>query len=545
MKITACQLNPTVGDIEGNIAKLKAAVINESAKRTDLVIFSELYICGYPPMDLLDKRWFIKRCLKGIEEVIEFSKKFPKIGILFGAPTLTNKDFGRGLFNSALLVNDGNIIFQQNKSLLPTYDVFDEARYFDPADSINIVEFKGKKIGISICEDAWNVEELWPRKLYNIDPIETLAKLGADILVNISASPFFIGKEEIRFKIVKSHVEKYKVPFIFVNQVGGNDELIFDGRSILLRKDLKPYRVFSSFQEEVFTFDINDDIFEPYFPENKIETLYNALKLGIKDYLKKCGFKKVVIGLSGGIDSAVTCSLAVASLGKDNVLGVLMPGPFSSEGSVKDSIKLAENLGIDYKIISIKEVFNSYLKTLQPHFKDKPPDITEENLQARIRGNILMAISNKFGHLVLSTGNKSELAVGYCTLYGDMSGGLAVISDVPKVMVYELAEFINKDNEIIPKEIIKKPPSAELRPEQKDEDSLPPYEILDKILQYYIEEGFSEEEIIDLGFNSDTVRWVIKTVNRNEYKRKQAAPGLKVTSKAFGIGRRMPIAAKY
>jgi NAD+ synthase (glutamine-hydrolysing) len=347
------------------------------------------------------------------------------------------------------------------------------------------------------------------------------------------------------YKIIKNHSEKHKIPFVFINEIGGNDELIFDGRSMVLNEESKLIKIFPSFEEYIDIVDLN--VSEPikYESEDEIQTVKKALVLGIRDYLRKCDFKQVVIGLSGGIDSAVTAALAVDAIGSENVLGVLMPGPYSSKGSVDDSVKLSKNLGIEYKIVPIVDIFNEYLKTLNSHFKNLSPDITEENLQARIRGNILMAFSNKFGRLVLSTGNKSELAVGYCTLYGDMSGGLAVISDVPKVMVYKLANYINMEKEIIPYEIINKPPSAELRENQKDEDSLPPYEILDKILQYYIEDGLYEDDIVNLGFNRDIVKWVIKTVNRNEYKRKQAAPGLKVTSKAFGMGRRIPIAAKY
>ena len=544
MKIFLSQLNPTIGDIEGNLEKLKKSVKTGDRNNADLVIFSELFITGYPPRDLLNKKWFIDKVYRAIEEIKNFSENI-SCGILFGVPLRTGKNFGLGLYNSALLIEKGKILFQQNKTLLPTYDVFDEARYFDPAEKTEVFTFKGKKIGISICEDAWNDEELWPKRFYNLDPIDNLVKKGAEIIINISASPFFIGKEKIRYKIISNHVKKHKVPFVFLNQVGGNDELIFDGRSIVLNENGKVISMFPSFKESVTSLDINSANYFNYEPENEIETVYNALILGIKDYIGKCGFKSVIIGLSGGIDSAVTAALAAEALGSENIKGILMPSKFSSKGSVEDSIKLAGNLNIDYKIIPIKDIFNAYLSTLKPFFENKPADITEENIQARIRGNILMAMSNKFKSLVLSTGNKSELAVGYCTLYGDMSGGLAVISDVPKIMVYKLANFINRDREIIPNEIITKPPSAELRPDQKDEDSLPPYEILDKILHYYIEEGMYEEEIVKMGFDKNTVNWVINTVNRNEYKRKQAAPGLKVTSKAFGMGRRMPIAAKY
>ncbi len=544
MKIFLSQLNPTIGDIEGNLDKLKESVKNADKNNADLVVFSELFVTGYPPRDLLNKKWFIDKVYNAIEEIKNFSIS-KNCGILFGVPLRTNKKTGLGLYNSAILIEKGEILFQQNKTLLPTYDVFDEARYFDAADNTEVFCFRDKKLGISICEDAWNDKDLWPKRFYNVDPIENLVKKGAEIIINISASPFFIGKEKIRYKIISNHVKKHKVAFVFLNQVGGNDELIFDGRSVVLNKNGKAISIFPSFKEYYEIVDLNSENFLNYLPENEIETVFNALVLGIKDYIRKCGFKSVIIGLSGGIDSAVTAALATTALGSENVMGILMPSRYSSQGSVDDSVKLAGNLNIDYKIIPIKDIFNSYLLTLTPFFENKPADITEENIQARIRGNILMAMSNKFNSLVLSTGNKSELAVGYCTLYGDMSGGLAVISDVPKIMVYELANFINGNKEIIPNEIITKPPSAELRPDQKDEDSLPPYEILDKILHYYIEEGLYEDDMVEMGFERDTVKWVIKTVNRNEYKRKQAAPGLKVTSKAFGMGRRMPIAAKY
>ncbi len=546
MKIYIAQLNPTVGDLENNFQLLKKTVENGDSLKADIVAFPELYLTGYPPKDLLNKKWFINNLLNYIEKIKEFSLKFNS-AILIGTPYPTNKKFGTGLYNSAIVIHKGRIIFKQNKSLLPTYDVFDEARYFDTSNyEINIFEFKNKKIGISICEDAWSCHELLLPRRYNFDPIEYLAKKGAEIFINISASPFFMGKEKLRYNIVSNHVKKHKIDFIFINQVGANDELIFDGRSFAINKNNKLISLFPSFKHKCKLINLKEEnSFLQFQPEDEVETVYKALILGIKDYLRKCGFKKAVIGLSGGIDSAVTLVLAKEALGKENVLAVLMPGPFSSKGSVDDSIELSKNLGVNYKIVNIVEIYNSYLKALEPHFHGLPLNIAEENIQARIRGNILMALSNKFNSLVLSTGNKSELAVGYCTLYGDMSGGLAVISDVPKTLVYKIAKFINKDREIIPDTILTKPPSAELKPDQKDEDSLPPYEILDQILHYYIEEGLYKDDIVKLGFNEETVKWVIETINRNEYKRKQAAPGLKVTSKAFGSGRRMPIAAKY
>jgi NAD+ synthase (glutamine-hydrolysing) len=429
---------------------------------------------------------------------------------------------------------------------LPTYDVFDEARYFDSASEDNLVKFKNETLAITVCEDAWNDPALWQRCTYSYDPIEVMATAGASIIINIAASPFHRGKERIRYDIVRSHATKHQVPFLFVNQVGANDELIFDGRSICVDKAGDPLAVFPPFKERVETIDLNlSPTSEPYVFQDEIESVYEALVLGVRDYMRKCGFTSAIVGLSGGIDSAVTCSIAVEALGADNVVSVTMPGPYSSEGSVEDSRKLAENLEIEFKVVPIGPAYEAYLKSLQGHFEGMDADITEENIQARIRGNTLMALSNKFGHLVLSTGNKSELAVGYCTLYGDMSGGLGVISDVPKTTVYDLARFINTVSTVIPQEIIDKAPSAELRENQTDQDTLPPYDILDQILHYYLDERYSLADILKLDFDPETVEWVIRTVDRNEYKRRQAVPGLKVTSKAFGVGRRMPIAAKF
>jgi NAD+ synthase (glutamine-hydrolysing) len=546
MRITIAQLNPIIGDISGNLAIIKHTLKTASAEKADLAVFSELFLTGYPPRDLLNRASFIKKVEQAISDIKAISKEYPKMGILFGAPAKTNIECGRGLYNAAFLIRNGKILQIQQKSLLPTYDVFDEARYFDQARQIKVVEFKDETLGISICEDAWNDPELWPRRFYNQDPIEILANQKATLLVNISASPFQVGKEKLRFKLISNHARKHKLPFVFVNQVGGNDELVFDGRSIFVDSRGRPIWVGDSFNEVIKTLDIKETSKEAVYDfQDEIESVHDALVLGIKDYIRKCGFKGVMLGLSGGIDSAVTCALACEAVGPENVWGITMPGPFSSKGSVDDSIELAKNLGIQLKEIPIGSINDAYLETLKPHFAGKPPDIAEENIQARIRGNILMALSNKFGYLVLSTGNKSEMAVGYCTLYGDMSGGLSVISDVPKTMVYKIASHINREREIIPKATITKPPSAELRANQTDQDSLPPYDILDQILQYYIEEGMSSEEITAKGFSSETVKWVIKAIAQSEYKRRQAAPGLKVTSKAFGIGRRMPIAARY
>lgn len=546
MKVAVAQLNPVVGDIDGNLGKILATLDQYSKDEPDLLVFPELFLVGYPPRDLLERAAFIEKVQWAVDELVRISNNYPQTGILLGTPVPTGKNTGKGLYNSAVLIYRGRVLLSQAKSLLPTYDVFDEARYFDPAPDIEIIPFKNEVLGISICEDAWNDPQLWLKRNYSSDPMAMLVKKGATVLVNISASPFQVGKEELRYRIAHNHAKKHGVPFIYVNQVGGNDELVFDGRSMCIDSAGEPVEIFPAFREHVRIIELRcTGTPGLYVPQDRIASVYDALVLGLRDYIRKCGFSKVVLGLSGGIDSAVVCCLAAAALGRDNVLGISMPSRYSSKGSVEDSRVLAENLGADFKVIPISDVYNAYLEMLKGHFAGKEADETEENIQARIRGNILMAFSNKFGSLVLSTGNKSEMAVGYCTLYGDMSGGLSVISDVPKTMVYELARYINRDREVIPQEIIDKPPSAELRPDQCDQDTLPPYDILDGILHYYLDEGYSAKDIINLNYDPETVKWVIRTVDRNEYKRKQAAPGLKVTTKAFGVGRRMPIAAKY
>ncbi len=546
MKVVAAQLNPVVGDIDGNLRKAIKTLRHSVKELPDLLVFPELFLAGYPPRDLLERPSFIEKAGNAVKELARVSVNYPQTGIIIGAPLPSNQEGGRGLYNTAVLIYRGQILNTQPKSLLPTYDVFDEARYFDPAPDNRPIDFKGETLGLTVCEDAWNDPELWAKRNYPYDPVEEVVKKGASILINISASPFQIGKEEVRYRIISNHARKHKVPFVYVNQIGGNDELIFDGRSLCVDGSGECLKVFPAFKEHIQAVDLTKKgIAGAYVPQDKVESVYEALVLGLRDYIRKCGFSRAVLGLSGGIDSAVTCCLAAEALGSENVLGISMPSLFSSPGSVEDSRRLAENLGIEFKIIPISNIYSGYLETLAEHFRGKEADITEENIQARIRGNILMAFSNKFGHLVLSTGNKSEVAVGYCTLYGDMSGGLSVISDVPKTMVYQLARFINRDKQLIPREIIEKAPSAELKPNQLDQDTLPPYDILDQILCYYLDEGYSAGDIIRKGFSPETVRWVITTVDRNEYKRKQAAPGLKVTSKAFGVGRRMPIAARY
>lgn len=545
MKITLAQLNPIVGDVSGNLKKV-TDTLEQYAGETDLIIFSELFLVGYPPRDLLEQPALIERAQAAVQELLVASRSFPKTGVLVGAAMPTGLDTGKGLNNCALLICGGEILFRQNKSLLPTYDVFDETRHFDPGAQMDVVNFQGETLGISICEDAWYDPELWSRRLYPCDPIQVLAQKGATLLINISASPFQVGKEEVRFRLFHNHAQRFGLPFIYVNQVGGNDELIFDGCSLALDSRGEPLAVLSAFREAVATVDPaapgKPGIYEPL---EEIATVHEALVLGVRDYLHKCGFSQAVVGLSGGVDSAVTCCLAQQALGKKNVLGVLMPSPYSSQGSIRDSRKLAKNLGVQVKEIPITPIYRAYLQALKGHLDVDQIGVALENVQARIRGNLLMALSNEFGYLVLSTGNKSEMAVGYCTLYGDMSGGLSVLADVPKTMVYQLARHLNRERILIPEEIITKPPSAELRPDQKDQDTLPPYEILDQIMNYYLTEGYSFKDITRLGFEPDTVRWVIRAIDRSEYKRRQAAPGLKITSKAFGMGRRIPIAARY
>ncbi|TAJ45461.1 NAD+ synthase [Methanofollis fontis] len=547
MKIALAQCNPTVGDTEGNVRILEETLAASAVHSPDLVVFSELFLTGYPPRDLLERDWFLRRVDRSLERIIEISERHPQTGIILGAPQTTDAGPGRGLSNAALLIQNGRLLFSQAKSLLPSYDVFDEGRYFDPAPAVDVVRFGGHVLGISICEDAWNDPDLWPRRYYPVDPQALLAAKGATVLINISASPFHIGKEAVRAKIFQNHAGKHHVPFVSVNQVGGNDELVFDGRSMCFDGDRRPLAVLPPFREEVRTVDIDRPPLSHaiYQAQDEIESLHGALVLGLRDYVRKCGFSSVVLGLSGGVDSAVVCSLAVEAIGAGNVMGVAMPGPYSSSGSLRDARALAHNLGIGFTEVPITPVYRSYGEALSGHL---PPDggigVTLENLQARIRGNILMALSNEYGHLVLSTGNKSELAVGYCTLYGDMSGGLAVISDVSKTLVYRLAAYINRSAPLIPEETLTKPPSAELRPDQQDRDTLPPYEVLDPILQRYVDENDSIEGIVGLGFDPAIVKWVVRTVDRNEYKRRQAAPGLRVTPKAFGSGRRMPIAAR-
>ncbi len=545
MKISIAQLNPIVGDLQGNATRA-AQLFTRLAGTTDLIVFPELFLVGYPPRDLLEKPALIAGVKATVDDLTRLSRHHNQTGLIIGAPMPSDLTCGKGLYNAALLIYQGQVK-SQAKSLLPSYDVFDETRYFAPPARIQVFSFKDQVLGLSICEDAWyEYEEVNSCKLYPFDPIQELARQGASLLINISASPFYVGKEEIRYQLIRQHSRKHHLPFIYANQVGGNDELIFDGCSLILDNQGQAVRVLPAFTEAVETVNLDRPGASEFFqPLEKIASIHHALILGLRDYLRKCGFSKAVIGLSGGIDSAVTCYLARQAVGPENVLGVIMPSKYSSPGSITDSEALARNLGVQTITIPITPIYQAYLDALSGHFPVSDLDVSLENIQARIRGNILMAFSNKYGYLVLSTGNKSELAVGYCTLYGDMSGGLAVISDVPKTMIYELARYINRQGDLIPEAILTKAPSAELRPNQKDQDTLPPYEILDQVLEYYISDGLAFQDIIARGFDPDIVRWIMQAVDRNEYKRRQAAPGLKVTSKAFGSGRRMPIAARY
>jgi NAD+ synthase (glutamine-hydrolysing) len=545
MKITLAQLNPVVGDVSGNLKKV-GATLEQEHQASDLVVFSELFLTGYPPRDLLEKPALLAKVDAALADLVALSARYPDTGVLVGAPQRTGRDTGKGLCNCAVLIHQGQVRLRQAKSLLPTYDVFDETRHFDPAEEVDVISFHGETLGINICEDAWYDPELWFRRLYPLDPVQVQARQGATVLINISASPFQVGKEELRHRLLQAHTRKYEIPLVYVNQVGGNDELIFDGHSLALDAAGEALAVLPGFREAVATVDLaRPGTPGLYAASEPIATVHAALVLGLKDYLRKCGFSQAVVGLSGGVDSAVTCCLAAEALGRENVLGVLMPSPYTSRESIEDSLILARNLGVEVRLIPITPIYQSYREALQEPLELGEIEVTLENIQARIRGNILMAISNKYGHMVLSTGNKSELAVGYCTLYGDMSGGLSVLADVPKTMVYELARYLNRDREIIPRQILHKAPSAELRPDQKDQDTLPPYDILDQIMNYYLTEGYAYGDIVKLGFDPETVKWVIGAIDRNEYKRRQAAPGLKITSKAFGMGRRIPIAARF
>ncbi len=544
MKIALCQINTTVGDFNGNAEKILTLLQKAKADGCGLALFPELTLTGYPARDLLNRSSFLEESQKTLEKIAQGAQDI----VAVVGTILENKGSGNPLFSAAVAVKDGHILYTYHKTLLPNYDVFDEARYFAPSNQpLTPFEYQGLKIGVTICEDIWNTEGFETQKLYQRDPIAELAKHQPDIILNLSASPFHAAKLAARRRLLKTAAEKTNAPLLYCNLVGGNDELIFDGNSMVTDTSGNVVQLCRGFEEDYLVYDTSN----PPKPlpaassDNDIETIHQALVLGTRDYVRKCGFEKVLIGLSGGIDSALVAAIAVEALGPENVMGVTMPSPFSSKGSMEDSGQLAKTLGIEFKKIPISSLFETALKNFNAFFEGKPADTTEENIQARLRGLTLMALSNKLNRLVLSTGNKSEIAVGYCTLYGDMCGGLAVISDVPKVMVYQLAMYINRNREIIPQATITKTPSAELRPHQTDQDSLPPYEILDAILRLYVEENQSPSQIIKAGFDGAIVGDIVKKINQNEYKRRQMAPGLKVTGKAFGMGRRIPIAQKF
>jgi len=569
VRIALAQINPTVGDFSGNLRKIAEFVERAAAEGAALVMFPELATCGYPPADLLEKDSFVKRAEEMLAAVAELTRGEGRPAVLCGSPMRCEGASGKRVRNVAALMEDGEIKFVQQKMLLPFYDVFDEQRYFEPARKQALTVVKGKAVAITICEDAWNDKMFWPRQMYPVDPIDELIRQwaalpqplsGHRLILNISASPFWHGKLEVRQRMIGALAKRHRATVVMVNQVGANDSLIFDGGSFAVGPDGEVFAQAKSFVEDLLVFDteaqgavagVESSAAETLGDEgdaggeDRVEKTWQALVLGTRDYLRKCGFKKAIVGLSGGIDSALVAAIAVEALGAENVQGVGMPSEFSSEGSVTDAEKLARNLGIAFSTVPIRGVYEEFSKSLEPFFKGTGFGLAEENLQPRIRGSLLMALSNKTGALVLTTGNKSEMACGYCTLYGDMVGALAVIGDVYKTEVYELARWVNREREVIPEDTLTKPPSAELRPGQKDTDSLPPYDVLDPIVRAYIEDYSSAEEIVrSQGVELELVRKVIRLVELSEYKRQQAAPVLKVSRKSFGLGRRFPIAAR-
>jgi NAD+ synthase (glutamine-hydrolysing) len=612
MRIALAQLNFTIGAFEQTYRQIRAAVDRARGAGAQMAVFTELATTGYPPRDLLNHDTFIRANLELLDRIAALTDE--RFGLIVGCVTPNTAGAGKPLFNTAALCQRGTIVARHHKTLLPTYDVFDEDRYFEPGLTVEPFDFMGRRLGLTVCEEVWNDRDFWPKRLYARDPVCELADQGADVLINISSSPFTIGKAQVRRQMIRQEAAKNARPFIYVNQVGGNDELVFDGHSLVFDARGRVVLRGRDFEEDFLVCDVpahggasviiraaapGTEVPAPHFRQDAQpgsshveprrsdvepalsdvepglqsrrdrvqaveaelqsgrgtdpdalppeEQAFKALTLGLRDYVRKCGFSRVVLGLSGGIDSAVTASVAAAALGPAHVTGVAMPTRYSSAGSVEDAEALARNLGIGYRIIPIDTVFGSYLDALGPVFSGLAPDVTEENIQARVRGGVLMALSNKFGALLLTTGNKSEIAVGYCTLYGDMAGGLAVISDVPKTFVYRLAEYINARGArpVIPRSTITKAPSAELRPDQTDQDTLPPYDLLDRIIEAYVERNLDIDGIAALGVDRDIAVRVVSLIDRNEYKRRQAAPGLKITSKAFGVGRRYPIAADY
>ena len=558
MKICIAQQNYHIGNFEQNTHKILCAIEEAKKQGADLILFSEMSVCGYPARDFVEFEDFIAKCYESIEQI---KAAADTIGVLIGSPARNPNKKGKDLFNAAFFLYEQKVIAEIHKTLLPTYDVFDENRYFEPADDWKVVSFKGKKLAVTICEDIWNLGD---NPLYRICPMDKMMDQHPDILLNLSASPFDYTHDEDRKATIKSNVLKYKIPLFYCNAIGSQTEIVFDGSSLVFDKDANLCGALPMFESALAVFDCADDgsilapILEPassvpskelnpltLIPELNIDQVYNALVLGVKDYFTKMGFKKAILGSSGGLDSAVTLAIACDALGKENVHAILMPSPYSTEHSVNDAVQLSKNLNNPYDTIPIKEVYESFLTTLKPLFKELPFSLAEENIQSRSRGNILMALANKFGYVLLNTSNKSELATGYGTLYGDMAGGLGVLGDCYKLQVYELAKYINRSKEIIPQSIITKAPSAELRPDQKDSDSLPAYEILDQILFQYIEKRASPSAIKALGFDQDLVDKTLKMVNTNEYKRNQFCPIIRISPKAFGVGRRVPIVAKY
>ena len=558
MKICIAQQNYHIGNFEQNTHKIIAAIEEAKKQEADLILFSEMSVCGYPARDFVEFDDFITKCYESIEQI---KAAADTIGVLIGSPARNPNKKGKDLFNAAFFLYENTVIAEIHKTLLPTYDVFDENRYFEAADDWKVIPFKGKKLAITICEDIWNLGD---NPLYRICPMDKMMGQKPDILLNLSASPFDYTHDEDRKATIKSNVLKYKIPLFYCNAIGSQTEIVFDGSSLVFDKDANLCGALPMFESALATFECTEDgkinapIIEPaarvpnkelnpvkLIPELNIDQVYKALVLGVKDYFNKMGFKKAILGSSGGIDSAVTLAIACDALGNENVHAILMPSPYSTDHSIKDAVQLSKNLNTPHDIIPIKEVYESFLSTLKPLFKDLPFSLAEENIQSRSRGNLLMALANKFGYVLLNTSNKSELATGYGTLYGDMAGGLGVLGDCYKLQVYELAKYINRTKEIIPFNIITKAPSAELRPDQKDSDSLPAYEILDQILYQYIEKRANPSTIKTFGFDSALVDKTLKMVNSNEYKRNQFCPIIRISPKAFGVGRRVPIVAKY
>lgn len=547
MKIALGQINPTVGDLPGNVSRMVEFSRDAASRGANAIVFPELSITGYPPRDLVEKTTFRRRSEESVFELARRTSDLP-IAVVTGYVGESSSKTGKHAANRAAVLKGGEVCFRQQKTLLPTYDVFDEARNFVPGDKRDLFTLEDRNTALAICEDAWNDKQFWERRLYAVDPVEEMAQMGASLLLSINASPYSMGKRALRHDMFATAARHYGFPVVMVNQVGGNDQLVFDGSSFAMNARGDVIASASSFSEDLVIADLLTGTGDRHanFPD-ECEGVYEALVLGTRDYLRKCGFQKVLIGLSGGIDSSLTAAIAVDAVGRENVIGIGMPGPYSSEGSITDAHSMAENLGIRFELISISPVYQEFTQVLGPVFEGYLQDVTEENLQSRLRGVTLMALSNKFGALVLTTGNKSELAVGYCTLYGDMCGGLAVISDVPKTLVYSLSRIANRRHKnAIPESVFQKAPSAELRADQKDSDSLPEYDILDAILRGYVEEMQSPREIAEnLSLPLELVAQIARKVDLNEYKRQQAAPGLKVTTKAFGIGRRFPIAQRY